>query len=151
MTHLWQWQMNPPTSARLYRNGSSARLHRSTGSTSGNYKKEGHCTYTTAYTLLIPLCVTRYYYIGKTNGVASFRKWDAKAPRICGYERMGHITQTGNLFFKHTLKRYTNLWQRTWRDIAPVLKISTKTMLIAPITPLAGGGARERPLIYSKH
>jgi len=149
MPHSWQWQKNPTTSPTLSRVGSRIRVQRNTGFMFGSFKKEVRCISTIACTLLIPLCVRRYYYVGGTNGIASFRRWDGKPHPICGYERMGHITERGTLFYKHTHRRYVNQWQRTWRDIAPVLRINIAWTTHAHTTRPGGGGAPEPQQNYS--
>jgi len=149
MPHLWQWLKNHPTSAKRLHSGSNVRVQRNTGFTSGSFKEEAHCTSTIACTLLIPLCVQRYYYSGKINGTPSYRRWELKQPAICGYERTGHTTGRGTMFYRHTHRRYVNQLQRTWQATVPVLKINIAWTTHAHTTRPGGGGAPEPQQNYS--
>lgn len=149
MPHSWQWLKNHPISLMPSVNGSNVRVLRNTGFMSGNYRVGGRCISTIACTLLIPLCVQRYYYNGKVNGIPSYRRWALKRPAICGNARMGHITERGTLFYKHTHRKYVNQLRRTWQVTVPVLKINIAWTTHAHTTRPDGGVVPEHQQNYS--
>ena len=146
--HSWLWQESQDTLPMRLRNGSHALRKRRTGSTCGNFKKEGHCIYTTACTLRIPVQERRYFVGGIKNGMPSYKKWDVAVLPTCGYERTGRIIGKGILCYKHTHKRYVSQWRLISRDTVGVLKINIVQTLLVPTILVGGGGAVENQVGY---
>lgn len=111
---------------------------------SGNYKTVAHSTYIGACTFLIPTNAASYCGTGGINGLAYCRRYRKRLGWIYGSERMVAITVGVTPYYRQTLKRYTEVWRRTSRGTALMVRTSMVMTHRALITLPVGGDILDR-------